>query len=1478
MSDPQGSLSLFHPLVANWFRERIGTPTDVQTEAWPVIASGEHVLVTAPTGSGKTLTAFLWALNQLITGEYPEGQCSVLYISPLKALNNDIRRNLEEPLGELHWLFKREGVQFPRLRALTRSGDTPTEDRRRMVRHPPEILITTPESLNLLLSSRGGISMLGSLRTVILDEIHGVLDSKRGVHLISGVERLVRLSGEFQRIALSATVRPLELVAQYVGGYRLLDSGAYEPRPVHILRGKSRKEYDVRVRMLKGAAGHVEEDPVWSPIVHECREIARRNRSTLVFANSRRVAENMTWKMNDGLEELLAYAHHGSLSREIRAEVERRLKAGELRAIVATSSLEMGIDIGSLDEVVLVQSPPRISAAIQRVGRAGHQVGEVSRATLFPTHSHDLLEAAVLARSILDQNIEPIRPVRGALDVLAQVLISMTGLETWDIDQLFAEIRRSYPFRNITRRQFDLVLEMLSGRYEETRIRGLTARLSVDRIDNTVAARPGALQDLYISGGTIPDRGYLHLRDQRTNALIGELDEEFVWEAAPGQAMAFAAQGWRIERITHNDVFVTPTGRSAEDAPFWKGEEWGRDTHFTTRIAEFLETAEDRLDDPEFARELMQRHCLDEDSADDLLSYLRLQKTFCAGVLPHRHQIVVEHIAAGPGNVPGSQICIHNFWGGTINRPFAMALAQAWKERFGVKPEVYPSNDVVGIVMTEDVDGAEVMSLVTSTRLEELLRKSVEGSGFFGARFRECAGRALLITRQKMNQRMPLWVTRLRAKALLEAVLGFEDFPILLEAWRTCLQDEFDMEGLQERLGELESGVTTWTEVRTEHLSPFAGVLSWRQTNQYMYADDTPTGRTQSQLRGDLLREVVFSPSLRPTITPELVARFERKRKRLAPGYAPQTARDIVDWARERVLIPKSEWTDLLAAIQRDSGEDPQALISDAAGKLVWLRPHGSATDLVAAVEDLRRILPIWGPGASARPIAGDGPAPETAQHSGPDDERLLAVLGEWLSFFGPVSPDVISRTLGLEPERVAACVGDLIDSEAVIQGLLVRNGPANDICDSANFETLLRMARTEAVPAFEPLPAEDLALFLAANQGLCAPGEGEDEVWAALEQLSGYEARAELWEEAILPARVRGYRPALLDGLMNEGQLLWLGASRQKVAFCLADDLELVRESAAKRLPEELRQLFQDADARYTLRALETRTELGPERLADALWSAVWSGVLTNDTVASLRRGIACGFQHAPVSVPEPPQRRGRRGFVRRPRSAGAALYAGSWFRLPDPPKAEGLLEEEERAKDRARLLLERYGIVFRELLIHETPLLRWPAVFRALRLMELSGEIVGGRFFEGIPGLQFVTPTTLRKLQRELPRHAVWWINACDPVSLCGNALEPLKHGLPRRIPGNWIVYVGSERALVIQRDGADLSFSIHPDSSAMQDCLAPLANLLERDFRPKHRIVVETINGAAAAESPYSDALCARFDAVRESPRIIIRKRVG
>jgi ATP-dependent Lhr-like helicase len=1569
------SLDLFHPLVAGWFRERVGTPTASQEAAWPAIARGEHVLVTAPTGSGKTLAAFLWALDRLITGKWEGGRTRVLYVSPLKALNNDIQRNLLAPLAGLEEAFRSAGEAFPEIRVETRSGDTPQSARQRMLRRPPEILITTPESLNLMLSSRSGRAVLDSLAAVTLDEIHTVVASKRGVHLITAVERLVPLSGEFQRIAMSATVKPMEAVAEFVGGFRLEAAAGgggprYVARPVMIIRSGESKAYDLRVvrpESGKEAAADRSEEDFWPPLVREFHSIIERNHSSLFFVRSRRDSERLAFRINAGEPSPLAYSHHGSLSKELRLDIETRLKSGDLKAIVATNSLELGIDIGALDEVVLVQSPPSISSAVQRVGRAGHQVGAVSRGTFFPTYDQDIVESAVIVRAIRDGDIEETCLIENPLDVLAQVLLSMVGTEVWDIDALYDRIRTSRPYRTLSRTQFDLVIQMLAGRYAHTRIRELKPRISVDRIDNTAAARPGALLSLFLSGGTIPDRGYFHLRHEETGALIGELDEEFVWEATPGQNFVFGTQYWTIRRITHNEVLALPVRLKSAEAPFWKGEVFNRNSHLSDKIAAFMDEADRQLDDPKWLAELGRDYCLDEGAVVHLVDYLKRQKLETGAALPGLSRVIAEHVQTGPDGYPGNQIILHTLWGGQVNRPFALALDAAWEERQGYKLEIYTGDDSLVLQLPHDVSGDELMGLVNEGNLEALLRKRLESSGYFGARFRENAGRALLLVRRRANERMPLWMSRLRSQNLLQAAMGLPDFPILLETWRTCLRDEFDLEALKRKLAGVAAGSIGIAECVTTRPSPLARKMTWGQLNQYMYAGDELPSDRRSRLRGDLIREVVLAPWLRPPVSAETVRRFEEKRQRLAPGYAPAPDRDFVDWLKERVVLPWPEWERLTQAVARDQAAEEEEregdarksggnakkpaaereaglgvaeeieLTPEAASRLVRITVSGAVNPFACALERLPEVIKAFWPGKDVvvKTISGDTVSPALIEAaysaSKPADEEpdalLTSLAGEWLQSYGPMRPEDIGGALALDAGRLNLALEDMKDSETVIEGSLVKGSEAAFICDAENFEVLLRMERAALAPSVEAREIGKFPLFLAQAQGVVqatgARAETEDQkTFRAVEQLVGYSLPAHLWEAEVLPARVPGYTVARLDFALGQSDLRWQGGAGREVRFLFEQDMDLVQgtnggeeepgregeaaehgrageeageksdtqegqdreenpKAARPRMAKAAVNLFTDPHARYDFGTLLNRTGGDIAALEEKLWDGVWAGELTNSTWSAVRRGLETRFRVGEVierqkrSLEYVPRRESLRLSAWRESRA----YPGNWFLLPQPSTlGEGeLIEREEIRKDRVRVLLDRYGILFREILARERSPFRWSDLFRTLRLMELSGELLAGYFFRGIPGPQFMSHTAFRAFQQELPEETVYWLSAVDPASACGLPLEGLRGTLPKRVEGTHMVYRGSRLVVVSQRSGRNLNIMAAADDERLPEYLEFLRHLLRREYAPLRRVIIETINGEPAPASSYLPALKQLFDVVVDIKRVSLFRRL-
>ncbi len=1459
------ALDVFHPLIRNWFSAAYTNPTEIQARAWPVIAAGSNTLITAPTGSGKTLTAFLWGINRF--AETKPGR--ILYISPLKALNADIERNLREPLCKIRSAFSSAGKPFPDISIGVRSGDTTSSERRRMEKVPPDIFITTPESLHILLSSKGGRKQLYGFSTVILDEIHALAGTKRGSFLMSAVERLTGFSGEFQRIGLSATVRPLSLIADFIGGYRQTGNGKdelYEKREVIVLQSSETKQYALVVDAPEGreeAAG----DDWWKVLSKNYLDIVEAHNSTLLFANSRRMVEKISRFINDEAGERKVYAHHGSLSKEIRLEVEQRLKNGELAGIAATGSLELGIDIGSVDAVALVQTPFSAAQAVQRIGRSGHRVGEISKGIFLPFHTGDLLFSAVSARSVADAAIEAVLPPVNPLDVLAQTILSMTLYEPRDIDQIYFEIKRCWSYHTLPRREYDLVVEMLTGRYADTRIRELQPRLYIDTLSNTIEAKDSVPMLLFMSGGVIPDRGYYTMRAADSKARIGELDEEFVWERSIGDAFPFGNKVWRIRRITHNDVEVLPAERSSSVIPFWRADEQNRPYPFSKRIGDFLEEAEPALDGREFKDRLMSGYFFTECAAGKLVEYLQRQRA-AVGVLPGTHRIVVEHFNDPANNSGSKQTVLHTFWGGQVNRPYAFALAAAWEERFGYPLEIFANNDCILLNLPHTISMVELIDLVSPEEVPKLLRKRLESTGYFGAKFRANAQRALLLPRKNFTQRMPLWLNRLRSKKLLEAVKTSDSFPIVLETWRECLTEDFDLQNLTRLLGELRTGEIEIHEAATVSPSPFAEGIIWRQINYHMYGDDTPGGRLTTNLSDELMKGLLDAPELLPVIPDELIAELNAKLHRTAPGYVPDSPQELMQHLQERLLIPREEWDELLAAVRR--GSESADYIADTFDRIITVGPTGCC---IAAAENRQKLEALF-------TAAGSG-------NTGDGDYSLFQFLSSWLQFYGPMSPDRPAELLGFpENEAVKQALNECIGEEFLVRGQFsasARETGTAEICDRKNLELLLRLRRARRRPDMQVRPVRELPFFLAEFQGLTrSRGRGDISRYReTMQQLFGFSSAAALWESDILPARCSPYYPERTDGAFFESGLVWFGCGKEKTGFSFEEDLELFLSPHAApadnavgySYPETAAAVYEvllQAAGKADFSFVAAETGFPSHEITVSLWEMAWQGILRNDTFSALRKGIERKFK--------PPPDRGEAGrgggksFGTRPRRPGRSSadrwvrslpMTGRWIlvRPGSPDPFPDPLDEEEVNKDRVRQLLDRYGILFRELLQTEQPLLQWSALFRTLRLMELSGEIVTGRFFDGIQGLQFCSPKAAVILEKLADLDAdppVYWMNAADPASLCGRGIDALREVLPPRLPTTHLVYRGPELVLVSKRLGSELDFLVPPEDNCVIRCSILFEHLVTRPVLPVKLIKTEIINGITAAESEYAETL--------------------
>ncbi|HTI28422.1 MAG TPA: DEAD/DEAH box helicase, partial [Kutzneria sp.] len=1003
------ALSVFSPATRDWFTGAFVAPTAAQQGAWSAVAAGEHALVVAPTGSGKTLAAFLWALDRLAAEPPPENKqhrCRVLYVSPLKALAVDVERNLRAPLAGIRQATHRLGLPEPSITVGMRTGDTPAEERRAFNRTPPDVLVTTPESLFLILTSAARESLRG-VETVIVDEVHAVAGSKRGAHLALSLERLdALLPKPAQRIGLSATVRPVEEVGAFLAG----------GRPLRVVQPPASKTIEVTVEVpvedmatlgeptgeVSGsAAGAEQRTSIWPSVEQRVLELVREHRSTIVFANSRRLAERLTARLNElageqsaemerfpaaavggsgittGALPVIAKAHHGSMSRDQRTLVEEELKSGRLPCVVATSSLELGIDMGAVDLVVQVEAPPTVASGLQRVGRAGHQVGAVSKGVVFPKFRGDLVACAVVAERMAAGAIESVRYPRNPLDVLAQHIVSMVAMEPWSVTELASVVRRAAPFAGLPDSALNSVLDMLAGRYPSEEFGELRPRIVWDRIAGELRGRPGAQRLAVTSGGTIPDRGLFTVmtpsgEEGRPGSRVGELDEEMVYESRVGDNILLGTSSWRIEDITHDRVIVVPAPGQPARLPFWKGDTVGRPLELGRALGKFVREVS-ALDSTR-ARERAVSAGLDEWACDNLLSYLDEQKAATRHV-PDDRTVVVERFRDELGDW---RIVVHSPFGAQVNAPWALAIGARLRERRGLDPQVAHSDDGIVVRLPEAFDdtGADVLPsaedmLLDPEEVEQVVVAEVGGSALFAARFRECAARSLLLPRRDPRKRQPLWQQRQRSAQLLAVASQYEQFPVVLEAMRECLQDVYDLPGLRELMGDVRARRVRVVEVQTPQASPFARSLLFGYVGMFLYETDTPLAERRAaalSLDTTLLAELLGSEAIRELLDPEVLEEIEQQLQRLAPDRHARNVEETADLLR---LLG-----DLSVAEAADRGVAPEwleQLVTER--RAIVVRIAGAERYL--AIEDAGRVrdalgaaLPVGVPEVFTEPVA----------------------------------------------------------------------------------------------------------------------------------------------------------------------------------------------------------------------------------------------------------------------------------------------------------------------------------------------------------------------------------------------------------------------------------------------------------------------------------------------------------------------------
>jgi len=1538
-------VSSFSPATRAWFDGAFDAPTPAQTGAWQAIGAGRNALVVAPTGSGKTLAAFLWSIDRLASVPAPveaQRRCRVVYVSPMKALAVDIERNLRAPLTGIRHASTRLGLPEPDLTVAIRSGDTPADERRRFLRTPPDILITTPESLFLLLTSQARESLRG-VETVIVDEVHAVAGTKRGAHLALSLERLDHLLEKpAQRVGLSATVRPVDEVARFLGGRS----------DVEVVQPPSSKTVDLQVvvpvedlaelgqttgEVSGSAAGEERRTSIWPHVEERIVDLVQAHRSTIVFANSRRLAERLCARLNEiNYERVtgevlpepgslspaqvmaqsgssspppdagsqitrvpdLARAHHGSVSKEARAQIEEALKAGRLPAVVATSSLELGIDMGAVDLVIQVESPPSVASGLQRVGRAGHQVGAVSRGVIFPKYRGDLVQTAVVAERMREGAIEALRYPRNPLDVLAQQVVAMVALEEWDVETMYDVVRRAAPYSALPRSAFESVLDMLAGRYPSDEFAELRPRLVWDRIGGTLAGRPGAQRLAVTSGGTIPDRGLFGVflvggaDDQRSRggrtggARVGELDEEMVYESRVGDVFTLGSTSWRIEEITHDRVLVTPAPGQPGRLPFWKGDAQGRPFELGRALGAF--TRELGALSPAAALERVLAAGLDDWAASNLLSYLAEQRE-ATGHLPDDRTIVVERFRDELGDW---RIAIHSPFGAQVHAPWALVVSERLRERYGIDVQAMHSDDGIVLRLPDtELDGAagaaagaggtgaahgSELAVIDPDEVEALVTAEVGGSALFASRFRECAARALLLPRRNPGHRSPLWQQRQRSAQLLSVASDYGSFPVVLETMRECLQDVFDVPGLVGLMRDVEARTVRFVDVETQQPSPFARSLLFGYVAQFLYEGDSPLAErraTALSLDAGLLAELLGQQgygALRDLLDEDAMHSLARDLQRISDDRRARDMEGVADLLR--VLGPLS------TAEAVDRGATPTWL-SDLEDARRAIRVRIGGEERWAAVEDAARLrdalgvpLPVGIPEAFLEPVR----------------DPIGDLVARFARTHVPFPAAAVAERFALGPAVIANALARLAGSGRVVEGEFLPGGAGTEWSDAEVLRTLRRRSLAALRKEVEPVPVEALAAFLPAWQQVGGRLRGTEGVLRAVEALQGAQVPASALETLVLPGRVAGYSPAMLDELSATGEVLWRGhgslpGSDGWVSLHLADAAPLTMPAPdAEAVTTPAHQAVLDALAgggAFFFRSLSDSVgSTDDQALVTVLWDLVWSGHLSNDTLAPLRTlvGGGRGSHRARRPAPRGRYRRGRPGRPGLPSRTGPPTVAGRWSVLPEVET-----DPTRRAHTLAEVLLDRHGVVIRGAVMAERAPGGFAAVYRVLSTFEETGRCRRGYFVEGLGAAQFALPGAVDRLRAvagsieraaERPDHArqdsdgprALVLAATDPANPFGAAVPwPSRNTgdgkdpghRPGRKAGALVVVVDGRLVLYVERGGRTLlTWADEPG------LLTPAVDALSLSVREGAlgRLTVERADGAGVLDSPLGRAL--------------------
>jgi ATP-dependent Lhr-like helicase len=1479
----------FHPIIKSWFSNRFRSPSPPQQAGWPSIAAGSHTLILAPTGSGKTLAAFLWCIDQLLRQSLKAGLphfnagfegVHTLYISPLKALNNDIYHNLKAPLREIHRLAAGSNLEFPQIRVAVRTGDTPPHVRRSMMRLPPQILITTPESLYLLLGTERGRHLFSNLTYVIVDEIHAISNNKRGVHLSLSLERLMTLCRlEPIRIGLSATQKPLDRIAAFLGGQRFCGAKTKAvPRSVRIIDCGQRKDIDLKVITPVKTFGALPESSVWQPVYRNLYELIRTHKTTLVFVGMRAQTEKIARALNQLHRRItgdpdteLALAHHGSISREARYAIEARLKEGKIPAVIATASLELGIDIGSIDLVVQLEAPRNVSGALQRVGRSGHLLSATRKGRIVVLYPADLDDAVAIARCMVRADIEDTQIPENALDVLAQHIVAEVAVQPRDYEELFQLVRQSYCYRNLPRSAFNSVVEMLCGKFADIPLQALNARLNWDRVNNQLIARRGSRLAAVMNGGTIPDRGYYGVYLEDANVKLGEVEEEFAFESRVGEVFFLGNSEWLIKQILQDRIIVSPVAAINPRAPFWKGGILHRDYETSLKIGQFRRQLLQKLDRGRAATWLLQECAADENTASNLVDYFTRQRA--KGELIATDKQVVAELSMDRGGLP--VLVIHAPFGARVNGAWAIALTAALEEHFHT--QIQYSFDDDGILMRLP-DATEPPPLdrlfkLSARRLEAYLLQALPQSTVFQVHFRYNAARSLMLPRSHPGRRIPLWLQRLRASDLLQAVGSYQEFPVVVETYRECLQDVFDLAALRKIAGRIIRKQIRVDVVNTPAPSPMAAGILFRFVSVYLYEEDqSRRPREGLSVSSEILDSMLDTSRLPAILSAELVREAERRWQHLDPHFQATTAEDLFSIIEK--LGPLDEEN-----LARRCKVDPLPLLHELkkGGRIVL-------TDAQRGNQSFRS----WKLKEKKPTIAGDD-----------DRSGILRAVRRCLQSRGPVAIDTIETELDLPQHLIAEALNRLLARKQVIRGRFIEGLDEIQWCDRHNFTRLYRMAVGRRRVVQNPADRTTFMRFLLQWHRIAGPVQPLLEV---IRQYGGYRFPVLFFEREVLSSRYRDLKPASynerlveLEARISNGEIIaCAGRSRDTdrtyVEFRMRGEGRMLVEQEellgrAEHLSPSGKTAFEflrHNGASYG-RDLESGTGLTYPRLQHALHELAEKGLASCENYQSflsiLQPELKAGKIKAHILQLDGGSRRGvsKKHFpgplkaeIRTRLRQRTQFKDGRWFLTASFGALGKPVDADQRVEWQARLLLARYGILVKEWYRREQGLLPWHPIFQVLKRLEWQGEIRRGYFVAGLSGVQFALPAAVELLFKVCEPAAgdeePVLLSSLDPAlpfgggvdwGLSGREDSPVK---VMRSAANHVVLVNGRIVLICENFFQRLTVLDELSSHKWRSLTALFAEYLKMPslVRPVTRIEIHEINDLPAAASPIAGPL--------------------